>query len=142
LTNGSFFVRDNTAAALANALYSRKISSSQASAAFPIALKNLTYANADSLFQENTRWRAAGLLGALKLEPDASIPALMRGLEETNLSIAAECANALSAFRQQAKPAIPLLIKAANSTNVMLNTAAKMALNQIEEPAGRVIIRQ
>jgi RNA polymerase sigma factor (sigma-70 family) len=134
LTNGSFWVRDNTAAGLANALYSGKISSDQAVAAFPIALKNLTYTNADSLLQVNTRFRAAALLGALKLEPDVSIPALMQGLQETNTSIAENCADSLSAFRQQAKPAIPLLVKAANSTNVVLSTAAKMALNQIETP--------
>jgi hypothetical protein len=73
LTNGSFWVRDNTAVGLANALNSGKISSDQAIAAYPIALKNLTYTNANPVFQENTRWRAAGLLDALKLKPDASI---------------------------------------------------------------------
>jgi hypothetical protein len=133
LTNGSFWVRDNTAAGLANALYSGKISSDQAIAAYPIALENLTYTNANPLFQDNTRWRAAALLGALKLEPDVSIPALMQGLEDTDASVAANCAYSLMAFRQEATAAIPMLNKAANSTNVQLNTAAKMALTQIEK---------
>jgi RNA polymerase sigma factor (sigma-70 family) len=73
LTNGSFWVRDNTAAGLANAISSGKISSDQAIAAYPIALKNLTYTDANPVFQGNTRMRAAGLLDALKLKPDASI---------------------------------------------------------------------
>jgi RNA polymerase sigma factor (sigma-70 family) len=73
LTNGSFWVRDNTAVGLANAISSGKISSDQAIAAYPIALKNLTYTDANPLFQGNTRMRAAGLLDALKLKPDASI---------------------------------------------------------------------
>ena len=73
LTNGSFWVRDNTAVGLANAISSGRISSDQAIAAYPIALKNLTYTDANPLFQGNTRMRAAGLLDALKLKPDASI---------------------------------------------------------------------
>lgn len=134
LTNGSFWVRDNAAIGLANAISSGKISSEQAIAALPIAVRNLTYTDANPVYQENTRWRAASLLGALKLNPDLSIPALMGGLQETNPTIAAACADALKGFGPQAKPAIPLLTKAASSTDAQLNTAAKMALNEIEKP--------
>jgi RNA polymerase sigma factor (sigma-70 family) len=74
LINGSFWVRDNAAAYLGNAISSGKISPDEASAAFPIAIENLQYESTNALFRDNTRWRAAGLLGALKLEPDISIP--------------------------------------------------------------------
>ena len=133
LTNGSFWVRDNTAAGLANAIYSRKITPDQARDAFPVAINNLTYTNDNPLFQDNTRWRAASLLDALNLEPDISVPALIRGLENTNFTIAAQCAYALGNFRNQARPAVPMLIQSASSTNRQLNLAAKMALDQIQK---------
>lgn len=133
LTNGSFWVRDNAAAYLGNAISSGKVSPDEASAAFPIAIENLQYESTNALFRDNTRCRAAGLLGALKLKPDISIPALIQGLQETNFSIAAECAAALGQFGKQAKPAIPILIEAASSTNRLLNVIANQSLSMIQD---------
>jgi len=127
LTNEDFFVRDNTAAYLANAIYSGKITPDEAKAALPIAINNLTYDNTNSLFRVNTRWRAAGLLDALKLEPDISVPALLNcvqeSMDETNYTVAAECALALSSFGSDAQPAIPSMIK---SMEKLLNEPTDM----------------
>ena len=129
--NGSFWVRDNAAAALANAIHSGKITPEEAKDSFPVAIHNLTYTNNNSLLQNNTRHRAASLLNALKLEPDISVPALIRGLENSNFSVAAECARALGGFGKSAKPAIPVLSAAASSTNNYLSSAATMSLYAI-----------
>ena len=129
----SFSIRDNTAAALANAIFAGKISPTNASAAFPTALNNLTYTSDNPLFRNNTRSRAAWLIAALKLNPDTSVPALMQGLEDTNANVAADCAFALGNFGPAAAPAIPLLAKAADSTNTLLNTYAKQALDMIQK---------
>ena len=133
LTNGSFFVRDNAAAYLGNAIYSGKITPDEASVAFPIAINNLTYTNENALFRDNTHWRAASLVAALKMKPDISVPALVQGLEDTNFTVAAQCAWSLGEFGKQAKSAIPMLLKAADSTNTQLNFAAKQSLDRIEK---------
>ena len=135
LTNESFFVRDNTAAAIANAIFLGKISSDEARAAFPIAINNLTYASTNALYQGNTRSRAAWLVAALRLSPDISVPALIQGLDDTNGNgnIAGDCAFALGEFGKDAKPAISALTKAAASTNEQLSFKARQSLNQIEK---------
>lgn len=133
LTNQSFSVRDNTAAAIANAVFSGKITPQEASAAFPIAVANLSYVSTNSLFQVNTRWRAADLLVALRQSPDISVPVLIRGLEDSNASVAARCAFALAQFGNKAKAAIPALTKAAGSTNAQLRMSAKQSLDRIEK---------
>ena len=70
LTNEVFWVRDNTAAALANAIYRDKFTGREAIAALPVALDNLTYSNAtNSLYEANTRARAAALLEAIRSDP-------------------------------------------------------------------------
>ena len=115
LTNQDFFVRDNTAAYLANAIFSDKISAEDARPAFSIAVQNLQYENTNQLFQENTRWRAAGLIEALHLEQAKSVPALLNclqeSMDETNYTVAAGCALALGHFGSDAQPAIPSMIK-------------------------------
>jgi len=115
LTNQDFFVRDNTAAYLANAISSDKISAEDARPAFSIAIQNLQYENINQLFQWNTRSRAAGLIEALHLEPAKSVPALLnclqKSMDETNYSVAAQCALALGHFGSDAQPAIPSMIK-------------------------------
>ncbi len=115
LTNKSFFVRDNAAANLANVICAGKITSEEAKASFPIAINNLTYDNTNTLFRVNTRWRAAGLLNALKLEPDVSVPALLNcmqeSMDETNYTVAASCALALGHFGSDTQSAIPSMIK-------------------------------
>jgi HEAT repeat protein len=128
LTNQDFWVRDNTAAALANALYRQKISSAEAQAAFPVALNNLTYDNTNTLFRVNTRHRAAGLLGALHLNPDLAVPALIQGMNGKDPTVAMECADSLGKFGQDAVPAIPALIDGMQSSNVMLATSCAFAL--------------
>jgi RNA polymerase sigma factor (sigma-70 family) len=133
LTNKNFFVRDNTAAAIANAIFSGKITSDEASDAFPIAINNLTYTSTNALYQDNTRSRAAWLIAALRLSPDISVPALIQGLDDTNGNIAGDCAFALGEFGKDAKPAISALTKAAASTNEQLSFQAKQSLNQIEK---------
>lgn len=122
LTNDNFWVRDNTAAALANAIYQGKISSDTLKAALPTALNNLEYTNATNhLFEANTRWRAAGLLSALRREPDESIPALVKCMDESldkgEFSVAGECATALSSFEKAALPALPSLIRCLDKTS-------------------------
>ena len=134
LTNGSFWVRDTTASALANAVSYGKITPEQAQAALPVALENLTYSDTNEPLQGNTRWRAAGLLAALRLEPDVCVPALIRGLSDPNPTVAGECALALGCFRQDAKAAIPALKKMAGSTNQMLRTFAAASLTNIGPP--------
>jgi RNA polymerase sigma factor (sigma-70 family) len=132
LTNDDFFVRDNTAAGLANAIFSGKIKPDEASPAFPIALNNLTYADTNSLYQVNTRSRAAWLLAALKQQPDISVPALVQGLQDSNATVASDCAFALGQFGKDSKVAVPELTDAANSTNRQLSTAAKQSLGMIQ----------
>jgi RNA polymerase sigma factor (sigma-70 family) len=133
LTNGSFWVRDNAAAYLANAIDSGKITPDDASAAFPVAIDNLQYDSTNAMFRDHTRWRAASLLYALKMEPDISVPALIKGMDDTNFTVAAECASALRGFGDQAKSAIPILTRASGSTNNELGRAASMSLNVIEK---------
>lgn len=131
LTNENFWVKDNTAAAIANAILAGKIDAAEFSAAFPIALSNLNYTDANSLYQVNTRSRAAWLLAALKQSPEVTVPALIAGLQDTNASDASDCAFALGQFRENAKVAIPDLTRAADSTNWPLNLMAKQALENI-----------
>jgi hypothetical protein len=70
LTNDVFWVRDNAAAAMANAIHREKFSGHEAIAALPIALSNFNYANAtNSLYEANTRARAAALLEAIRSDP-------------------------------------------------------------------------
>jgi hypothetical protein len=70
LTNENFWVRDNTAADLANAIYRGKISGHEAVAALPIAMRNLSYTNpTNSLYEANTRSRAEGLRQAILADP-------------------------------------------------------------------------
>jgi RNA polymerase sigma factor (sigma-70 family) len=133
LTNAGFWTRDNAVAGLANAINSGKITSEQAQDAFPIALNNLTYENENALFQDRTRWHAAALLGALKLEPDVSVAALRKGLDDTNFTFAAECASALGNFGKDARIVLPALVEASNSTNNQLSLAATQALSSIDK---------
>jgi len=122
LTNESFFVRDNTAAAMANAIYSGKINGDLAKAALPIALSNLEYRNpTNRLFEINTRWRAAGLLDALHLNPDESVPALLKCMQESwdeeRFTLVGECAVALGTFGKDARPALPNIMQYLDKTS-------------------------
>ena len=141
LTNDDFFVRDNTAAGIANSIFAGKVDAAEFSPAFPIALSNLNYTNADSLYQVNTRYRAAGLLEALKQSPEVSVPALRAGLHDPSASVAAQCATALGRFGEDAKVAIPDLTEAANSTNELLRVFAKQSLAAIQNPHPNYIIK-
>jgi RNA polymerase sigma factor (sigma-70 family) len=133
LTNQNFFVHDNAAAALANAIFAGKISPDEASDAFPIALSNLTYTDSNVMYQVNTRDRAAWLLAALKQSPELAVPALTAGLKDPSGTVSADCAFALWNFGKEAKPAIPALTEAAASTNAQLSNMAKQALDIIRK---------
>jgi RNA polymerase sigma factor (sigma-70 family) len=128
LTNEDFWVRDNTAAALANALYRQKITPAEAQAAFPVALNNLTYTSTNSLFRVNTRHRAAGLLGALHLNPEVAVPALIDGLNGKDPTVAMQCADSLGEFGEDAVPAIPALIDGMHNSNSMIAGQCAFAL--------------
>jgi hypothetical protein len=132
LTNESFWVRDTTAAGLANVIFSGKVTPEQARAAFAVALNNLTYIDTNSLYQVNTRSRAAWLLAALKQQPDISVPALLQGLQDSNTTVASDCAFALGQFGKDSKVAVPELTDAANSTNRQLSIAARQSLEMIQ----------
>jgi hypothetical protein len=70
LTNDVFWVRDNTAGALANAIYREKFSGHEALAALPVAVSNLSYTNAtNGMFETNTRKRAEDLIKAIRTDP-------------------------------------------------------------------------
>lgn len=131
LTNEHFWVRDNTVAALANALFAGRITGEEARPALAIALANLTYDSTNSLYLVNTRSRAATLLGALKLDPDLSVPALIHALQDTNLTVQMSCAMALGQFRSDAIQAVNALEKTENSTDPQLRRAATMAISMI-----------
>ncbi|HWD93727.1 MAG TPA: sigma-70 family RNA polymerase sigma factor [Verrucomicrobiae bacterium] len=137
LTNDDFFIRDNTAAGLANAIFSGKITPEQASAAFPVALGNLTYSNTNPLYQVNTRSRAAWLLAALKMHPDVTVPALIQGLHDSSPTVVSDCAFALGQFGKDSKIAIPELTGAADSTNNLVSVMAKQSLNAIQNAPSR-----
>jgi len=133
LTNENFFVRDNTAAYLANAIYARKIKAADASAALPIAIRNLQYESTNDLFLANTRWRAVSLVDALHLQPDLSVPALADCLDDSHGTVSAECAHALGDFGPDAQPAIPSLTRALNATNADVVCAAAVAITRIDK---------
>ena len=133
LTNDNFFVRDNTAASLANAVYAGRIKPLDAAAALPIAIKNLHYESTNDLYRVNTRHRAAGLVDALRLEPDVSVPALARCLEDSSWTVAQQCAHALQDFGTNAGAAVPALISALESTNQSVACGAAAALAHIDQ---------
>jgi RNA polymerase sigma factor (sigma-70 family) len=138
LTNEDFFVRDNAAAYLGNAIYSGKITSDEASPAFTIAINNLTYTSTNELFRENTRWRAAGLLGAFGLHPDVAVPALIQGMDNTNPSVVAECAASLGKFGPDAAPAVPKMIQGLHNSNLQISVACVMSLGEVGEAFARL----
>lgn len=135
LTNENFFARDNTAAYLANAILAQRMKPTDASAALPIAIRNLQYESTNQLFLANTRWRAAGLVDALQLQPDLSVPALADCLDDSQGTVAAECARALGDFGPNAQSAIPSLTRALNATNEAVVCAAAVALTHIDKTA-------
>jgi RNA polymerase sigma factor (sigma-70 family) len=139
LTNDNFFVRDNTAAAIANAVHRGKIPPSALKQVVPIAAENLSYTHTNLLFEGNTRLRAASLLGALKLDPDISVPALSRSLEGSHPNASIESAWALEQFGPEARMGATGLLKAIASTNDWLVSASARALSVIDSNALRGI---
>lgn len=135
LTNGSFWVRDNMAASLANAIYAGKIAADDAAPALPVAINNLTYSDTNLLFTVNTRFRAVGLIDALKLEPEVSVPALAAELTDTNMTVVSQAAQAIGGFGAQGKAAVPALLMAVASTNAELSCCSAVSLSQIDTNA-------
>ncbi|HEX9046619.1 MAG TPA: HEAT repeat domain-containing protein, partial [Verrucomicrobiae bacterium] len=132
LTNSSFFVRDNTAAGLANAVFAGRIPPTDLENIIPLAANNVAYTNTNTLFEVNTRHRAAGLLGAIHLAPEISVPALAGGLQDSHITVAIQCADSLGRFGAEGKTATPELINAVASTNSQLSGAACSALSFID----------
>lgn len=135
LTNRDFFVRDNMAAGLANAVYAKRIAPAEVEDVIPLAATNLAYTNPNTLFEVNTRWRAAGLIKAIQLDPDISVPALLSGLQDSHVTVATECAETLACFGSEARAATSALIKTVASTNSQLSSAACSALSFIDPDA-------
>ena len=70
LTNDVFWVRDNAAAALADGIYHEKFAGHEVAPVLPLVISNLVYTNAtNTLFQNNTRFRAESLLQAIRSDP-------------------------------------------------------------------------
>ena len=135
LTNGSFFVRDNTAAYLANAIYAGRITPEEARPVLPLAVDDLSDSDTNPTFRANTHWHGASLLGAIRLEPDLSVPALITDLQDTQNTVAVQCAQALGRFGDNGKAAIPALVRAAGSTNAELGSEAVASLSLIDSNA-------
>jgi HEAT repeat protein len=116
-------------------LYDQKITPQEAESALPIALQNLTYSgtNDPNYPSENLRWRSAALIGALGLQPEVSVPALINAMNNSGDSVAMECANALEKFNS-GRAAIPALNRIANSaTNEVLRRMAQNTLDRIQK---------
>ncbi len=135
LTSSNFFVRDNTAAGLANAIFAERIAPADAEGVIPLAAKNLAYTDSNTLFEVNTRFRAADLIRAIRLDPDISVPALLGGLQDSHVTVATQCAEALGCFGPEAHAATSALIKTVASTNSQLSSAACSALSFIDPDA-------
>ncbi len=70
LTNDVFWVRDNATAALANGIYHEKFAGHEVAPVLPLVISNLIYTNAtNTLFQNNTQFRAKDLLRAIRSDP-------------------------------------------------------------------------
>jgi hypothetical protein len=137
LTHKNAFVRNNAAGALTQQLYDGKITPQDASEALLMAFQNLAYSGTDTNypdhFPDSVRWRAAALVGALGLQPEDSIRALLTAMNNSGDSVVVECAEALEKFNA-AKAAIPALTRVANSaTNQFLRKMAQDALDRINK---------
>ena len=135
LTNRNFFVRDNMAAGLANAVLAGRIAPEDVAEVVPLAARNLAYTDSNRLFEVNTRFRAAGLLAAIHLNPEVAVPALIDGLHDARPQVAGECADALGRFGPDARPAAPALADAMTATNADLRGAVCWALSQVDPNA-------
>jgi HEAT repeat protein len=77
---------------------------------------------------------AAQSLGLIAERPEAVLPALRRGLEDTSPMVVCECVNALGKFGSAARAAVPALMAAA-SAHPELKGNVRMALAQIDPAA-------
>ncbi|MDB6016957.1 MAG: repeat protein [Pedosphaera sp.] len=97
LTNHVVWVRDNAATAIANAVYSGKITSAQVKAAIPSLLANLKDPDANAVCH------AIEGLGAINEEPELCVPALNECLNSTNSSVVSFSRRALNQFATKTK---------------------------------------
>jgi HEAT repeat protein len=79
-------------------------------------------------------YRAAQLLGDMRVEPALAVPALIEALENINTLVAATAAQALVKFKESADTIIPALEKAAQRKD-NVSGYAKGALKQFESKA-------
>ena len=126
LDSSNGFVRANTAAYLANAVWDRSIPKSNAIPAVPLLVRNLQDTN------HLVRWYSASTLGAITYNPDIVVPALIKALEDSNGAVAEEAARALIPFGSRAKSAVPALRVANQHKDTRVSGAAAAALKQID----------
>jgi HEAT repeat protein len=70
-------------------------------------------------------------LGRLRLEPELSVPALTRCLQDTNYAVRCNVAYALGEFETNASLAVPDLVKALTDSDWHVRQAATNALDKI-----------
>jgi HEAT repeat protein len=76
-------------------------------------------------------WRAASLLGQMRIDPALAVPALIESLENKSSLVASTAAQALAGFKGQAETIIPALEKATRREDTA-GGWAKNALKQLE----------
>ena len=81
--------------------------------------------------EDQIAYRAAQLLGEMRVEPALAVPALIKALENTNTLVAATASQALTRFKEQAELIIPALENAAQRKD-NAGGWAKSALKQLE----------
>jgi hypothetical protein len=81
-------------------------------------------------------------LRCIRAEPEKVVPALTRGLGDTNFWVRAGVVEALGTFGAAAKPAVPALVAAAGDQQIMLHDAVLAALKKIDPAAAAALIRE
>ena len=84
---------------------------------------------------KSTRASSGRLIRAIRLDADISVPALLGGLQDSHVTVATQCAEALGCFGSEAHAATSALIKTVASTNSQLSSAACSALSFIDPDA-------
>jgi HEAT repeat protein len=77
-------------------------------------------------------YRAAELLGDFGKEPELAVPALMAGVQGTNVLVAATAARSLGRFGGEARAAIPVLQEATKADHGAVRREATNALKRID----------
>lgn len=84
---------------------------------------------------DQVAWRAAALLGKMKLRPQSSVNALIECLDRKSSVVAVTAVQSLGKFPEEAELTIPALRKAKRSTNRILAGWAERALKALDPAA-------